>query len=123
MKHTESQHQRALVAWAALATHRWVPGHIGDYLIAIPNGGARRKVEAAILKAEGVKAGVSDLFLAVPASHKHGLWIEMKADAGIVSTPQGQWIALMRQAGYMAEVCWDWEDARSLILYYLEGTA
>lgn len=52
------------------------------WLFAIPNGGSRDKVTGAKLKAEGVKAGVADLFLAYPTGHTdrniHGWWIEVK---------------------------------------------
>ncbi len=51
---------------------------------AIPNGGARgndsqtNKIRGAMLKAEGVKKGVPDIFLPVPLNGYHGLYIEMK---------------------------------------------
>ena len=41
-------------------------------LFAIPNGGHRHIGTARKLKAEGVKAGVPDCFLAVPKDEKHG---------------------------------------------------
>ena len=54
-----------------------------DLMFAIPNGGSRLKrrglsLEAISLKAEGVKLGVPDIFLAHANSHYHGLFIEMK---------------------------------------------
>lgn len=36
---------------------------VGKLLFAVPNGGARSRTEAAIMKAEGVTAGVTDLIL------------------------------------------------------------
>lgn len=45
----------------------------------IPNGGKRGKIEAAILKGMGVKAGVPDLCIVRPFGSVS--WIEMKADA------------------------------------------
>ena len=51
-------------------------------LFAIPNGGARNKATAGELKAEGVLAGVADLFLARPGLNKHGHFIEMKIPGG-----------------------------------------
>lgn len=50
----------------------------GELLIAIPNGGKRNVIVASKLKAEGVVAGVPDLFLAIPNGTYHGLFIEMK---------------------------------------------
>lgn len=51
---------------------------VANLLFAIPNGGRRDKVTGAKLKAEGVVAGVADLFLAVPKGIYHGAFIEMK---------------------------------------------
>ena len=48
------------------------------WMFAIPNGGYRNPREAANLKRQGVKAGVSDIFLPLPTDKYHGLFIEMK---------------------------------------------
>ncbi len=119
MIHHESQHQRAVVEWASMASHHHISGKIGDYLIAIPNGGRRGEVEAAILKAEGVKAGVSDLFLAIPMGAFHGLWIEMKIKPNKVTDSQVAWITRMASVGYAAIVCWSCDEAREAIISYL----
>jgi hypothetical protein len=103
-----------------MAPHHHLKGKIGDYLIAIPNGGRRGEVEAAILKAEGVKAGVSDLFLAVPMNGFHGLWIEMKIKPNKVTESQIAWITRMAGVGYAAIVCWSCDEARLAILDYLK---
>ena len=49
---------------------------------AIPNGGLRSKKTAARLKAEGVKAGVPDIFLPVSVGIWSGLFVEMKRTKG-----------------------------------------
>jgi hypothetical protein len=74
-----------------------------------------------ILKAMGVRAGVSDLFLPVPAGGKHGLWLELKALGGAISTEQRVWLGEMRKNGYSAFLCVGWEDARDRIVEYLGG--
>lgn len=88
-------------------------------LFAIPNGGHRYKATAAKLKAEGVKSGVSDLFLSVARHGFHGLYIEMKAQGGRVSDEQKEWISLARDYGYRAEVCIGADAAWNLICEYL----
>jgi hypothetical protein len=121
VRREESVEQRALVAWA---DSTWMPGRpgerIGEYLYAIPNGGARRPVEAAILKGEGVRAGMLDLCLAFPAHGHHGLYIEMKRRKGGVTSPkQREWASRLTCVGYRAEVCAGYEAARAVILNYL----
>ena len=68
---SESSHQIALMANVAY--------HVGKYpelkwLHAIPNGGLRDKITSGKLKAEGVKPGVSDLFLPVKRGCFSGLY-------------------------------------------------
>jgi hypothetical protein len=72
---------------------------------AIPNGGGRSKREAGRLKAEGVTAGVSDLFCSVARGGRHGLYIEMKSLTGFASREQREWIADSIAEGYAAATC------------------
>lgn len=87
---------------------------------AIPNGGGRSRAEAGRLKAEGVKRGVSDLFVAFPVAPQHGLYIEMKAQGGKVSDEQSKWIQRSRELGYAAHVCWTADEAFSIWRAYVE---
>lgn len=59
---------------------------------AIPNGGARDKITGAILKREGVIAGVLDTFLSVPRGRWAGMWIEFKTEKGRLSESQERFI-------------------------------
>lgn len=54
----ESGHQEALFSWAAYRT-----GLMPElqYMYHVPNGGKRDKATAAVLKRQGVKAGVQTL--------------------------------------------------------------
>lgn len=47
---------------------------------AVPNGGARNKREAGILKGEGVTAGVADMILLKPSGGFASLCIEFKTE-------------------------------------------
>ena len=62
-----------------------------------PNGGGRSKVEASILKAMGVKAGVPDILVLLP-NGKVG-FIELKAGKGVASPAQRQMMADLRARG------------------------
>jgi|SRR6185436_7931454 len=96
-----------------------------DLAYAIPNGGHRRKAVAGKLRAEGVKAGVLDIFLPVAARGFHGLYIELKrqsATASDVSLSQRNWITRLSEQGYCVCVCNGWEKAREVLLWYLGVT-
>ena len=116
--------QCALMQWARITRHNG--GMIADWLIAIPNGGKRNASEAARMKKQGVKAGVSDLFLALPSKQFHGLWIEMKAPktnaspAGKPTQVQLDWLDRMAAAGYAAQLCFGWQAAKDAITEYLQ---
>ena len=88
-------------------------------LFAVPNGGHRNKVTAALLKREGVKAGVLDLFLPVARMGYHGLAVEMKALDGQPSKAQEWWICELTKQGYLALVCYGQDEAWSVIARYL----
>lgn len=116
---TEDSHQILVMTWArkmAIAGRTEL-----KRLFHIPNGMGRSKGEAAKLKAMGVLSGVSDLMLPVMAGGRGGLWIELKADKGVVSEAQVEWIEAMQAGGYAAEVCYGWEAAVDVIQAYLGG--
>ena len=90
-------------------------------MIAIPNGGKRNPREAARLKKQGVKAGVSDLFLPIPSNGFHGLWIELKNATGkaTATTSQLEWGKKMLGQGYGFKVCHGATEAITAIEEYL----
>lgn len=113
----EHDEQVALLQWTQ-AVRGTLPE--ASLLFAIPNGGARNPITAARLKAEGVKAGVPDLFLPVARGVHHGLFVEMKRTrGGRVSPAQTAWLTLLRAQGFRAEVCCGWVAAREVISNYL----
>ncbi len=103
---SEHDEQVALFAWAAMneAQHPELA-----CMFAIPNGGARHPAVAAQLKAEGVRAGVPDCFLAVRRGKWGGLFIEMKRRPNKPTTAQQEWIARLRNSG---EVGPNWPPMR-----------
>jgi hypothetical protein len=109
---TENAHQTALFAWAADKPEL-------QWLHHIPNGGHRNKIEAARLKAAGVKSGVWDLFLPVPVGNYHGLYIEMKVGTNALTKQQSEFLEHLKANNYKHEVCYDWKQARDCIIDYL----
>lgn len=114
---TELQSQIAVMEWAFIAKGRYPSLAL---LMHIPNGGSRDPIEAARLKAAGVKRGVPDLFLPVPRGPYHGLFVEMKSEQGRMSPEQQAWIAALSECGYRAVICVGAESAIGAIQDYLE---
>ena len=87
----------------------------------VPNGGKRSPREAALLKAEGVQAGVPDWLLFSGAGVCRGLAIEFKSPTGKgrVSEAQDNWHEMLRENGWMVEVCTSAEQAWNLTMEYL----
>lgn len=116
--HTEHGEQVSLIAWAKENEAKWPELR---WLFAIPNGGHRAKATVLKLRLEGVKPGVSDLFLPVPRGTYHGLWIEMKAGSNTPTDTQRLFQADMNDAGYAAVICWSFQAARDVIEKYLDN--
>lgn len=91
-------------------------------LFAVPNGGGRSRIEAALLKAEGVVAGVADMLLLVPSKGYAGLCIEFKAATKTArqSEAQKNWERLINKYGaYKYTVVRTFEEFRTLMYNYL----
>ena len=117
----ESKEQEALIKWADSFPVQG--GHLGDYLLAIPNGGSRNIIEARNLKLQGVRAGVPDLMLCVPKNSKAGLFIEMKRaikSASRVSSEQKVWQERLETMGYEVHIAYGCAQAQKIILDYLK---
>ena len=113
---SEAEEQVALFQWAKLAEGSKPQLRL---LYAVPNGGRRDRIEAAHLKRQGVKAGVPDICLAYPKGVYHGLYIELKVGKNKPSQAQREWLDMLKSAGYMAVVCYGFQEARETIEKYL----
>ena len=117
--HEESALQRQCVAWFRIQYPKYALN-----LFAVGNGGVRSAKEAAIMKGEGVTAGVSDLILLLPSGDGkyHGLCIEMKTtDKNSGQTDkQIEWQQAVERAGYKYVVCRTFEEFQKIIIDYLK---
>lgn len=110
---SEADEQTMIFRWAAYIPElRW--------MYAVPNGGSRNVIEAANLKRQGVKRGVSDICLPVPKGKYHGLYIELKVGKNKPSEFQKEFISYAKEKGYAAYVCYGHQEAIKVIDEYLK---
>lgn len=114
MRHNESEMQRACVRW-----YRYQYPQHASMLIGIPNGVATTERQGAILKAEGMLAGVADLLLLLPAQGYTMLAIEMKTDKGRQSPRQQAWQQEAERHGIRYEVVRSFDEFNYLIEPYM----
>lgn len=121
---SEDGEQAALFCWATdhVETYPQL-----KYLFAIPNGGSRHIAEATKMVAGGVRSGVPDLMLPFAVNNSHGCFIELKIEKrrnqirGGCSEEQIEWITALLALNYHCAVCYSWQDARDVLIKYLEG--
>jgi hypothetical protein len=123
---SEDGHQMALFCWANNGQTREMYPEL-EWLFAIPNGGQRHKAVALKLKAMGVKRGVSDMCLAVRRGSWPMLWIELKLPkredgrkATGLKPEQTKWGDRFKELGCGFICVRGWEEARQVIIRYLE---
>ncbi len=90
-----------------------------EWMFAVPNGELRHPVVAKRLKAEGVKAGVLDVFLLEPRGEYPGFVMENKTPDGPVSDEQKRWIAYFKQRGFKVVVCRNVDESKKALIDYL----
>lgn len=112
-KLSEADEQTLIFQWAAYIPElRW--------MYAVPNGGKRGAREAANLKRQGTKAGVSDIALPLPKGKYHGLFLELKVGKNKPSELQKEFISYVKENGYAAYVCYGHKEALKIINDYLK---
>lgn len=117
---TESEIQQAVMKWWALA-HRGLGVRHERLLMAFPMQGQRTARNGARMKAEGMRAGLADMFAAVPRGTFHGLWIELKRPKprGVVSQEQRDFLQSVYEQGYACKVCYGFGECTKAITEYL----
>lgn len=155
---TEHAHQVALFAWAAVAAYNgflaanlWAkdgmlnqcpqsPIPCLKWLHAVHNQGHGDVIRGGRAKAEGVRAGIPDIFLPVPKDNRnevyencdveiiHGLYIELKKPSmkpvragskGGLSDEQIEFGEFAKANGYAWHVAYGWQEAAKIIQEYL----
>jgi hypothetical protein len=92
-------------------------------VFAIPNAAKRTPRQGRWMKEEGLRAGVPDVFAAIPVAGKHGLFLEMKRvkPKGRLTPNQKDWLERLSAAGYHCAVAYGCDHALTLLDEYLKG--
>lgn len=122
MRRPEDDIQRAVCQWLEVQERL---GKLTWY--AIPNGGKRSKIEAAIMKGLGVRAGIPDLLVLCEG---RSLYIELKAPenkltgykGGKVSKEQQEAMERLETHGASCVVCWSTDEAIAAVTAFKEKT-
>lgn len=115
-RHDESNLQISCVRWFRLQYPE-----MAGLLFSVPNGAKRGRVTAAILKAEGALAGVSDIILLFPAGTCPFLCIEMKTPKGRQSPAQKEFQNNVEAVGGRYALVRSFDEFVSLIREYVKG--
>lgn len=118
MNQHESRLQKSLILWANYSTNIY-PELI--WLYHIPNGKKRNVIDAVNLKKEGVKSGVADLCLPVPAHSYHGLYMETKYGKNDLTKEQNDFKAFVTVNGYLFREWRSLEEGIAILKWYLQG--
>jgi hypothetical protein len=133
----ESAEQRAVIRW--WASYCRTKGLDERLLFASWNGAhlagdsTRRAIKMRLMKMQGLRPGVPDLFLALPKRDRYslreynvwlfaGLFIELKRTKGSTTSPeQHEYINLLRKQGYNCVIAYGADEAIRAIRGYVEG--
>ena len=115
--YTESALQRSVIGWCLLcASYKGKP--LSDYLFHVPNN-RRTRIEGAILKGLGVKAGVTDLVLPIRTQDFGSLYLELKVASRTLTDEQIAYHQLLIAAGQRTATAWSLDEASRHIFDYL----
>lgn len=109
---TEASIHKTVMEWVRLHVY------IAPFIMHFPNEGKRTTRYGMFLKALGMRAGVSDLFIAMPRHNYHGAWIEIKTAQGILSPVQKTFLADMALQNYFTTVCRGVDECINTIKWY-----
>ena len=119
----ESRIQKTCIKWFDLQYPQY-----SQILFAIPNGGKRNVVTASIMKKEGVRRRVLDIFFAkekirtlsgVICNEYYGLFIEIKTKEGKLSKEQKEFIKKVEAERFKCEICRSLDEFIKIINEYL----
>lgn len=117
---TEHEIQSGYFEWVR---HMCSQNSLYENIFAIPNGAHLANGGRGFKRLwdEGFGVGVPDIFVAIPASGWHGLFIESKSVGGKLSHPQEEWFKRLTAAGFCCRVGNDIHELVKITTDYLFG--
>jgi hypothetical protein len=124
---SESDAQAAYFDWLALIKATTSHGcfRLADFTFSVPNGTIlagttqERARYMQYLKRRGLKPGVSDIVIALPANGYHGAYLELKRDKKArASDAQVIWRDRMTSVGYYARICVGLDELKAETMNY-----
>ncbi len=114
----ERVEQAAVFTWAANACRQWPELRL---LFAVPNAAKRTAVNARLMLATGLKAGVPDALLPIARDGCIGLAIEMKTKGNKPTDLQQAWLTALAEQGWRCKVCYSATDAIEVLRAYMSA--
>lgn len=116
-KRSEYGEQVALFDWANISEAQYPALCV---MFATLNGVRLTPGLAVKTKRAGMRRGVPDVWLPYPAGKYRGLVFEMKIRGNKCTPEQANYLTRMKLFGWKTGVCYSFEEARDLIVNYLE---
>ncbi len=88
-------------------------------IFAIPNAAKRSPRVIAEMKAEGLKAGVPDIFIPIGRHGYFGAWIENKFGGNKMSAAQSEYREFLLKNNYAFKICYTALDQIEFLEWYL----
>lgn len=115
IKPSEKQIQQMVIDWLNL--HHLTK----DKFHSIPNEGKRSVKTGRVMRSMGLKKGVSDIFLMIPTSQFHGMYLEIKRDKkSKISPEQLEFKKMALNQGYYACIAIGYDQCIEEINNYLK---
>ena len=104
-----------------VAVVQWLRVQYPNALFTISPSGMKLPIGVAVkLKRMGYVAGTPDIMILEPRGGFHGLFVELKAPAGRMTPEQKCFLEELNKRGYLATVCFGFDEAMSTITSYMK---
>jgi len=118
-KKSESSEQIAFFHWVRI---QGCTDERFKTIFAVPNGTNSSAKAGFKAKREGLRPGVSDVFVPIASRGYHGLFIEFKIKPNKLSEKQEDFFKRVHGQGYACRIAWSADDGIKILKEYLCAT-